>query len=276
MPKDCTQANSGFSNSLKTNDMSKFLVIPFFLFYLQFAYSQNTGNHTRVNYSISDKAWDFVIDTVPATVPSDYFDFCECTGVFTLANIYSFVDVYRKSFSYKTPAKYILCSIAQIDSVGVWDKDTALWVTHTKATIYENLFSPYYLDYWNPKEDVLESEYISGSKITYNSLRDKIKYEEERKTEIKNVDVIILPREIAIIKKTVNDVHTNLFLLRIDDSEEGDIIAYQFFAKEDFDISSLYTPLQYYKFLLGRYSDYMKKMRNKEQNIHNSTTGRKQ
>lgn len=250
-----------FFKQPRKNDMSKFLIFPFCFFYLQFAYSQNMGNHSRINYSISEKVWNFVIDTVPATVPSDYFDFCECTGVSTLANIYSFEDVYRKSFSYKTPAKYILCSIAHIDSVGVWDTDTALWVIHSKATIYENFFSPYYLNYWKPKEDVLESEYISGSKITYNSLLDKIKDEEERKTETKNVNVIVIPKEIAIIKRIVNNVQTNLFLLRINDSEEGDIIAYQFFTKEEFDISTLYTPLQYYKFLLGRYIDYMKKKR---------------
>lgn len=242
--------------------MSKFLIIPFCFFCLQYAYSQNTGNLTHINYSISDKTWNFVIDTVPATVPSDYYDFCECTGVFTLANTYSFEDVYRKSFSYKTPAKYILCSITQIDSVGVWDKDTALWVIHTKATIYQVLFSPYYLNYWTPAEDVLESEYISGSKTTYNSLLNKTKAEEERKTEKENVNVIIIPKEISIIKKKAKNKQTNLFLLRINDSEEGDIIAYQFFTKEKFDISTLYTPLQYYKYLLGRYSDYMRMMRN--------------
>lgn len=264
MPMDCIQENFGFSNNLKNNGMNKFLVILFCFFYLQFAYSQNISNYTRVNYTFSDKTWIFVIDTVPATVPSDYFDFCECTGVFTIANIYSFEDVYRKSFSYKTPAKYILCSIAQLDSVKVWDKDTALWVIHAKATIYENFFSPYYLNYWTPKEDVLESEYISGSKIIYNSLLNKIKSEEERKTEKKNINVIIIPKEISIIENAVNNEQSNLLLLRINDSKEGDIIAYQFFTKEEFDISLLYTPLQYYKFLLIRYSDYMKKMRNEE------------
>lgn len=157
-----------------------------------------------------------------------------------------------------------MCSIAQLDSVKVWDKDTALWVIHAKATIYEDFFSPYYLNYWTPKEDVLESEYISGSKILYNSLLNKIKDEEERKTEKKNINVIIIPKEISIIEKAVNNEQSNLFLLRINDSKEGDIIAYQFFTKEEFDISLLYTPLQYYKFLLIRYSDYMKKMRNEE------------
>lgn len=248
--------------------MSKFWVFCFCFFCMQYAYSQNISDDTRVNYIISDKDWDFIIDTTPATVPSDYFDFCECMGVFTLANIYSFEDVYRKPFSYKTPAKYILCSIAQLDSIGVWDKDSSLWVIHTKATIYEEFFSPYYLNYWTPQEDVLESEYISGSKLTYHFLLEKIKNEEERKTEKSNVNVIIIPKEISIIKEAVNNEQINLFLLRVNDSEEGDIIAYQFFTKWEFDVSSLYTPLQYYKFLLGRYSDYMKRMRNDEHNIH--------
>lgn len=266
---DCILVNSGFSNNQKNNDMSKFLVIPFCFFCLQFAYSQNIVGCTHNNYITPDKSGNLVIDTIPATIPSDYFDFCECTGVFTLANIYSFEDVYRQPYSHKTPAIYILCSIVQIDSVGVWDKDTSLHVIHTKAELYETFFSPYYLNYWTPKEDVLESEYISGSKKTYNFLLDKIKDEEDRKTEEKKVKIIVIPREISIIKKAVNNVQTNLFLLRINGSEEGDIIAYQFFTKEELDISSLYTPLQYYKYLLERYSDYMKKRGTK---IRTSTT----
>ena len=272
---DYTLLNSGFLNNPKNNDMRKFLIIPFCVFCFKFACSQNVVDYARVDNIIFNKTWNLIIDTVPASIPSDYFDFCGCMGVSTLANIYSFEDIYRGNFSYKTPAKYLLSSIVQLDSVGTWGRDSALCVVYSKAIIYETFFSPYYLNYWTPKEDVLESEYISGSKTTYDYLLDKIKDEKEKKTEKKNIDVIIIPEELSTIKNAVNNIQSNLFLLRINDSEEGDIIAYQFFTRKEFNISSLYTPLQYYKYLLERYSGYMKKRGTGSTNINNRITDRK-
>ena len=264
MLTDCILANSGILKNQKNKDMKNWMVYILYVFCLQVAYSQNGDSLLDFGQLISSRT-NLIFDTQSATIPLDYFEFCECAEISTLANIYSFEDIYRKPFSSKTPAKYILCSIIKLDSVNNWDKDSSLLMIHAKATIFGTFFSPYYLDYWKPKEDVLEYEYSTGSRAIYDSLLKQLKIEENKKTETKDLKVIILPKEISVVKKDMDDLQKRLFLLRITDSDEDNNIAYQIFAEGEFDISSLYTPVQYYKYLLGRYLKYMKNNKNRNQ-----------
>lgn len=239
--------------------MKKRLIFILYFFCILVAYSQNGDSLV----GFTGKTGNLIFDTHSAVIPLDYYEYCECTDISTLANIYSFEDIYRAPFSYKTPAKYLLCSIIQLDSVSNWDKDSSFFIIHTKATIYGTFFSPYYLNYWKPNEDVLEYEYLSGSKTVYDALLMQLKIEENKKTETKNINVIITKKEISVVKKAMDDLQTNLFLLRINDFDKDNIVAYQFFVDGEFDISSLYTPVQYHKYLLDRYLNYMRKKKDR-------------
>lgn len=254
---DCIQVITGILKSPNNKTMKKLFEVVVFCCCIQLANSQNIENNVKRNNFISSKEMNLIFDTTPAVIPSDYYDFCECTEISNLANIYTFEDVYRKPFTNKIPTKYLLCSLGQLDSIGVWSKDSSLYLIHMKVSVYETFFSPYYLNYWTPNEDVLTSDdFFADFRTIYDSILSRIEFEKSKKAETKDVNIVIVPKELTFLKNALNGLQSNLFLLRVNDSDKDNIIAYQFFTEGEFDISSLYTPLQYYKYLRARYMYY--------------------
>ena len=64
--------------------------------------------------------------------------------------------------------------------------------------------------------------------------------------------MIVYHEEISVLKRCMSSKKNNLFLLRVNDNED-DLCALQFFSKGDYDISTLYSQLQFYKYLANRY-----------------------
>ena len=205
----------------------------------------------RISYDVADVAHNIIHDTTPAKIPNDYFDFCDCTeGVYDLSPIYTFKDLYRTPFSHKDPARYLLCSIVSLNSSDKYTIDSSMCVLH--ATVLSNgyYFSPYILDYWIP--DRIEPEGFSGIHKAYSYTLEQIDSIVRKKTEIRNIRMIVYHEEISVLKRCMSSKKNNLFLLRVNDNED-DLCALQFFPKGDYDISTLYSQLQFYKYLANRY-----------------------
>lgn len=233
--------------------MKKCLVYPFLIILTQLSYAQEDLFSQK---EFASFWFEYAsVDTTSATIPVDYWGHCECTGVFDIAAHYTFDDIHRTAFSPKKVAKYILCSLVDLDSVRGCPNDTALYVIHAKVLSYGVFYSPYYLNYWTPSEDALETEFLSGSTAIYNEIQSNIKSEETRCPCTLPVNIVVHPHEVVIFKNAMNDLQDNLFLLHV--NGEDCLFAYQFFTKGGFDISLLYTPLQYYKYQRDRYLNYL-------------------
>ncbi len=198
---------------------------------------------------------EVLVDTTPAIIPEDYFSFCDCTsGLYDIVPIYHFEDSYRQPFSDKIPAKYQLCSIISFDSIEKFEKDTMVCVLHMTLSSYGTFFSPYALDYWLP-DRIMADEGLIHAKELYEQAVSEIATERCKETERKGVSLFIFPEEIPALATKAHDCQTNLFLLWINDDGE---YAYQFYPTGEYELSSLYTPLQYYRYLANRYKEYMK------------------
>lgn len=198
-----------------------------------------------------------LVDTTPAVIPEDYFSFCDCTlGLYDIAPICHFEDLYRLPFSVKRPAKYQLCSIISFDSIEIYEKDTMVCILHMTVSSYGIFYSPYALDYWLPDRLMAEDGLIYAKEL-YEQTVSKIETERCNKIEMGKISLFIFPEEFPTLAMKAHDCQTNLFLLWISDDEQHPC-AYQFYTKGEYELSSLYTPLQYYRYLANRYKEYMK------------------
>lgn len=196
-------------------------------------------------------------DTTPAILPSDYFDYCQCTGITTLANIYSFEEKYKFPFSNKIPAKYYLCSIIELDSACLFEDDDRLYTVQATILTQNMFFSPYSINYWSPSDDAMEEEYISNSTSIFDSIIFHLKMENRIFPRTQIVSLVLSRKELQTLKSKIYDSKTNQFLLRIDKVDGDNVCSYQIYANEEFDLSLLYTPFQYYKYQIKRYLSYM-------------------
>ena len=201
----------------------------------------------HISYDVTDVSPNIINDTTPAKVPEDYFDFCDCTeGVYDLAPIYTFKDLYRNPFSHKVPARYLLCSIVSLDSIYRDTFDSSRYVLHATVLSIGHYFSPYFLDYDIPYRT--EPEELSGIRKAYDYTLEQIDSIVRKKTETRNVKMIVYHEEISVLKKGMRSKKNNLFLLRINGNKDV-FWAIQFFCKGEYDISTLYSQLQFYKYL---------------------------
>lgn len=208
----------------------------------------------HISYDVGSVVLNTISDTTPATIPDDYFVFCNCTqGVYDLAPRYQFRDLYRKDFSRTEPARYMLCSVVSIDSIRRFERDSMLNVLHITVASHGIYFSPYFLDYWLP--DRLDTSEVESA---YSMILDKIVLEENQMSEIRNLGVLVLPREKDLLRNGMKNKNTNLFLLRLNGDEDC-ALALQFFSKGEYDVSVLYTRLQYYKYLAKRLKGFLPK-----------------
>ena len=209
----------------------------------------------HISYDVTDVSHSIINDTTPAKIPEDYFDFCDCTeGVYDLAPIYTFKDLYRNPFSHKVPARYLLCSIVSLDSMSRDTFDSSMYMLHATVLSYGFYFSPYFLDYDIP--DRTEPEEFPGIRKAYDYMLEQIDSIVRKKSETRNVRMIVFPEEIPTLKKGMRSKTNNLFLLRIS-SDRDDLLVPQFFPKGKYDISTLYSQLQFYKYLAKCYWEYM-------------------
>lgn len=237
--------------------MKKYIL---FILLTQNAYSQNLVDSINfIEYKMPNIVDNLVFDTVPAFVPTDYLDYCECTEVNTISDILSFEDVYRQPFSNKTPARYMLCSFLKIDTMRTYQKDTSIYLMSAKVVNHKSLFSPYYLNYWNPNVDALEEEYLSGDKIIYDSIEKQLQIAMKQEADTMTVYIYLYLNELHIIKECIKSPDNNIFLLSINGFKNDKPIVFQFFKKNEYNVNTLYTTMQYYKYLKNRYIEYMKK-----------------
>lgn len=181
----------------------------------------------HISYDVADITHNIINDTTPAKIPDNYFDFCDCTeGVTDLAPIYTFKDLFRNPFSHKDPARYLLCSIVSLNSMSKYTIDSSLYVLH--ATVLSNgyYFSPYILDYWIP--DRIEPGEFSGVHKAYSYTLEQIDSIVRKKTEIRDIRMIVYHEEISVLKRCMSSKKNNLFLLRVNYNED-DLCALQFF-----------------------------------------------
>lgn len=224
---------------------------------IQYAYCQTLDtNYYRIEYSIDDITFDILSDTTPAKIPEDYAKFCDCmNGLYTLVEDYRYEDIYRTPFTYKIPARFLLCSIVSLDSVNRFEKNAKLYRQHMTVISHGIYYTPYVLDYWIPYRIKVEDG-LTEIKELYDYTLRKIIDVEGKKTEQINLNILIYPEEIAALRKGMTDRQTNLFLLRISDDGNYDT-AFQFFLPREYNLSSLYSQLQYYKYIANRCKEYM-------------------
>lgn len=250
----CIQVIIGFSKDL-SRIMKSFISFTIFSCCFILSYSQSVDiNKFHCNF-----------DTTPAIPPSDYFEYCECISVNTLANIHSFEEKYRWPFSNKRPAKYFLCSIIKLDSACLFDDDDRLYTVQATVLAQNMFLSPYSINYWNPSDEAMEEEYVSGSTSIFDSIIAHLKTEENVFPETKIVNLVLLSKkELQTIKRRMDEDKANQFLIRIDKLDGRNIYSYQIYTDEEYDLSSLYTPYQYYKYQIRRYLNYMHNMKDQD------------
>ena len=230
------------------------LLLFFIIVYVQSTHSQPSNvERFRIDYDIDSIELEQITDTSPAIIPDDYFEFCDCTiGYYHHAPLYKFDDLYRKPFSSKTPARYLLCSIVSLDSVSNNSRDSLLLVLHTTVAAYGYYYSPYILDYWI--FDKIEPEEFLRKEEIYNNIQKQISSEEMREPNIQKIDAFVYLEEIPILRDGMSDRKTNIFLLRINDTGEN-YSSFQFFSKGEYDTSTLYSRLQYLEYLSNHLRD---------------------
>lgn len=238
------------------SDKGKILVLlAVFLFCIKVANAQSSNNIiAKINYDVCSVNYNFTIDTAPASMPSDYYDYCECTQGLVSHAPYSFEEYYRSPFSAKKPNAYLLCSIVSLDSVNRSKEDSMLYWLHTTIAVQEIFFSPYFLDYGIPPLDEGAGEDLSTISRLYYDILEQNNAKKKRLPTLKSIDICVFPDEIATLRAGMSRSHTNLFLLSVNKNMSR---AYQFFQNGEYDLSSLYTKTQYDKYLEKLYWEYI-------------------
>lgn len=197
-------------------------------------------------------------DTSTAVIPDDFYQFCNCIAVETIAqtgeNNISFYELHHGPFSPTEPYTYILGSIIEINDVKPFDKDTSLLAASLSLYKQSYYYSPYKPMYLMLTIEDVEWDIEQGDFDLYNTIVRRIHsgpYYEVGKIEEM---LIINPSDLKALTQAASSPNTNLFLFKIAGSDE---FLLQHYAIGEFDLEKLYSGYQLDKYELKLYMDLM-------------------